>query len=337
MKNKPLISFVVTTFNSERYITRVLEAILKQDYPRNEIEIIVVDDNSADDTQRRVRKLMERSRKVRLFTKPPGGKKGPAGSSNFGIQQARGEFIASVDGDAILASNWLRRLLPQFHDPEVGIAAGVIRTANPQNVWAAFAGRELEERFLGLKGEEVDSISPCNTIYKKEVFDKAGLFDEGFDYYAQDVDLCYRARQAGFKILVTKKTGCRHYWREGFWGWLQQVYGTGYGRLAAVARFPQKKTGDPISGWKLIVQIPLALLFLLAGLLFLLLGIPILLLLSLALALILLSIQVPTTLRIVRRTGDRRLLLLPFILFFRALVWSGAFLSYSGKRARRPS
>lgn len=336
MKNKQsFVSFVVTTLNQEKYIDQVLKAILSQDYPQKKIEIIVVDDNSKDKTQEKIKEFQKKYKNIYLYVKPSGTGKGPAASTNLGITKAKGEFIASVDGDAIISSNWLKKLLIEFVDKKVMVVSGMIYTANTQNLWANLAGRELEDRLLGLKQKEIDSISPCNTLYQKQIFEKVGLFNENFNYYGQDVEFCYRVREAGYRILVSKKTGCKHHWKESLWGWLKQVYGTGYGRLAALTLFPQKRAGDPVSNWRLIFQVPLTLFFLIFFTFYILFQSKILLLLSLFLILILFLIQIPMTLRIIKRTKDLRFILSPPFLLLRNLAWVWSFLVYNFNRLRR--
>lgn len=320
------LSFIIPTYNVEKYVSKVLGSIKKQKYPQKEMEIIIIDDNSTDKTLERIAPFRKQFSHLKIIVKDRSQPKGAAISTNIGIKKSRGEFVALVDSDAVLASNWIRELIAQFKDPKVGMAAGAIKTANPKNVWAAFAGRELEDRYSVIKEREVNHLSTCNTVYRRKLFDEVGVFDEDL-FYGYDVDISYRVRKAGYKILLSKKTYCLHYWKESFKGYLEQLYHTGYARLKILEKFPDTKVGGEVSGWKLIIQIPLTLgFFLLLPFIFF---NKILLYLFVALFAGVLVIQFPQAIRIIKRYRDFRFILFPLILVLRNLVWVWVLIKYN--------
>ena len=326
MKNEPSVSFVIPTFNVEKYISKVLESIKKQRYPLGKMEIIIVDDNSTDKTLERIAPFRNLFSHFKIIVKNRSQSKGAAVSTNIGIKESKRELIALVDGDAVLASNWIQELIAQFEDPKVGMAAGAIKTANPENLWAAFAGRELEDRYAAIKEVEVDHVSTCNTIYRRELFNKVGMFDESL-FYGYDADMSYRVREKGYKILLIKNTYCLHYWRETFKDYLNQLHHTGYARLRVLEKFPDTKVGGKVSGWKLIIQTPLTLGFLLV--------LPFaffnksLFYLSVTLFAGILVVQFPQTIRIIKKHRDFRFIFFPPILVLRNLVWVWVFFKYN--------
>jgi glycosyltransferase involved in cell wall biosynthesis len=89
----PLVSVLITTHNYDRFVTEAIESVLSQDFPPDQIEVLVVDDGSTDDTPERVKKYWLR---IRYFCKPNGGQ---ASALNFGIVRAAGESIALLDAD----------------------------------------------------------------------------------------------------------------------------------------------------------------------------------------------------------------------------------------------
>jgi len=331
MKNEPFVSFIIPTFNVEKYITKVLNFIKRQKHPLAKLEIIIIDDNSTDRTLKRIKSFQKQFPNFKLIVKKPSQQKGAAVSTNIGIKNSRGELIALVDGDAVLAPNWLKEILPQFKDPKVGMVAGVIKTANPKNLWAAFAGRELEDRYDAIEESEVDHVSTCNTIYRREIFSRVGMFNEDL-FYGYDVDMSYRVRRAGYKILLAKKTYCLHYWKESFKEYLKQLYNTGYARLRILEKFPNRKVGGKISGWRLIVQIPLTLGFLLL-LPFVFLN-KVFFYSSVVFFTVVLAIQFPQTVRIIKRYEDFRFIFFPLVLVLRNLVWVWAFINYNIEKLR---
>jgi glycosyltransferase involved in cell wall biosynthesis len=135
MMNNPLVTALIDTYNHELFIEDALNSVLQQDFPSSDLEIIVVDDGSADRTAEIVRKFAPR---VRLMQKPNGGQ---ASAFNAGIAEARGELIAFLDGD-----DWW--------------AAGKLGA-----VTKVFAG----EAAVGLVGHGVTQVFADNRLYTEVI------------------------------------------------------------------------------------------------------------------------------------------------------------------------
>lgn len=101
----PTVTVLIDTFNHERFIEASILSVLGQDFPAMETEILIVDDGSTDQTPEIIRKFDSR---VRLIRKENGGQ---ASAFNVGISEARGEFIAFLDGDDWWAPNKLSRAM----------------------------------------------------------------------------------------------------------------------------------------------------------------------------------------------------------------------------------
>jgi glycosyltransferase involved in cell wall biosynthesis len=113
---KPIVTVLIDTYNHERFIEEAIVSVLEQDFPSSEMEILVVDDGSTDRTPEIVRKFEPR---VRLIRKVNGGQ---ASAFNAGIPEAKGEFIAFLDGDDWWAKNKLSRVMQAFdQDPTLGV------------------------------------------------------------------------------------------------------------------------------------------------------------------------------------------------------------------------
>jgi glycosyltransferase involved in cell wall biosynthesis len=112
---KPLITALIDTYNHESFIAQAVTSVLDQDFPRSDLEILVVDDGSTDRTPEIIRQFGPR---VRLLRKSNGGQ---ASALNFAIPQARGEIIAFLDGDDWWAPEKLRCVADAFErNPEIG-------------------------------------------------------------------------------------------------------------------------------------------------------------------------------------------------------------------------
>ena len=113
----PLFTVLIDTYNYAQYIEDAVRSVLTQDFPPELREILVIDDGSTDDTEARLAKFGDA---IRYFKKPNGGQ---ASAFNFGLQRARGEYVALLDADDV----WLPQKLQKIHEafqnhPDAGMA-----------------------------------------------------------------------------------------------------------------------------------------------------------------------------------------------------------------------
>jgi len=111
-----VITVLITSFNYARFIEQAIDSVLSQNFCLDEVQILVVDDGSTDDTSERVKKYGSR---IEYFYKPNGGQ---ASALNFGFTKARGEIIALLDADDVFLPGKLFRVVETFqNNPTVGM------------------------------------------------------------------------------------------------------------------------------------------------------------------------------------------------------------------------
>jgi glycosyltransferase involved in cell wall biosynthesis len=108
VEKTPLVTVLIDTFNYGHFIQEAIRSVLIQDFPAQQMEIIVVDDGSTDDTRARVAEFGER---VQYFYKPNGGQ---ASAFNFGIARARGQYVALLDADDYWLPSKLTKVVATF-------------------------------------------------------------------------------------------------------------------------------------------------------------------------------------------------------------------------------
>ncbi len=112
----PLVTVLIDTYNYGRFIEDAIESVLSQDYPTDQVEVLVVDDGSTDGTAERVKKY---SSKINYFYKPNGGQ---ASAFNLGCRHAKGEIVALLDADDYFLPGKIRRVAEEFQKhPDVGM------------------------------------------------------------------------------------------------------------------------------------------------------------------------------------------------------------------------
>jgi cellulose synthase/poly-beta-1,6-N-acetylglucosamine synthase-like glycosyltransferase len=169
----PFVSVIVPVYNAETMVGSCIESLLKQDYPRDRYEIIMVDNDSTDGTagvikQYPVRYLEERQVHTSY------------GARNTGAKGATGELLAFCDADQTAVPHWLRTLLRRWKDPNVGAFAGEVLPAPGA---ATFIGRYLANRESHyLNDWKNNRFGPTagtgNVAFRAELFRQIGGFQE---------------------------------------------------------------------------------------------------------------------------------------------------------------
>ena len=277
-----MISVVIPAFNAEATISKVVEAVRGQDLSE-ELEVIVVDDGSTDQTAARA----QRSGAVVVRQ----GNRGPAGARNTGWRTAHGETVLFTDSDCRPHRDWARRLLAGFTNPEVAAVAGSYGIWNSQSWLARHIHAEIMDRHAGMPSS-IRAFGSYNVAIRKEVLEKLDGFDENYPRASgEDNDLSYRILEAGFTIAFRQEALVDHLHQESIFRYLREQARHGYYRMLLYRTHPKMVTGDDYTRTKDMVEPPLALILLVLAPLALILGGSLsLLVLGLALAYCLLQV-----------------------------------------------
>lgn len=195
----PDITVVVPTFNRRDLLADTLNALMDQDIPQDEYEVIVVDNASSDDTTSLLREIAGSS-PVAFTGIRSKRNRGPAVSRNVGVLNARGRIVAFTDSDCVPTRRWLKSLAAAFTD---GVGAVQGRTvARPDQTQPLF------NHFI----ETLDfdgSYSTSNVAYLKEAIVGSGGFDPGCSYW-EDVDLGWRVHRARWRSVFSDDAEVYH-------------------------------------------------------------------------------------------------------------------------------
>lgn len=185
-------SIVIPAFNEERYLSLCLESICQNDFHKDDIEIIVVDNGSTDRT-----KEIARSHGAEVISDSV---KNVAGLRNLGASKARGEIIAFVDADCMVSRDWLKGASLYFDEPGV-VAWGSPPLPPKQATWVQrtwFFVRQNENPV-----QEVSWLGTANLFVRREAFALVKGFDETL-ITCEDTDLCYRLLKYGKIVSDTR-------------------------------------------------------------------------------------------------------------------------------------
>lgn len=216
-----MISLIILTYNSERFIPHLLSSLLlqyKEAVRKKELEIIVADNNSSDDTQKEVKKFSEV-----LFTQN-GGNLGFAAGNNKASEKAKGDILLFVNPDAEFVKGDILKLNEELNSAKVGIVGGEVQDYHGKrelscgkfytffNVLLLSLGLEeaLGVRFSPTRKRKVDFVSGAFLAMKTDLFQRLGGFDEHFFMYIEDQELCYRVKKEGLEVLYSPYATIKH-------------------------------------------------------------------------------------------------------------------------------
>ncbi len=210
----PKVSVITPTYNCAKYLSEALDSALGQSY--KDIEIIVVDDGSKDDTGDIVKGYADRyPGKVRYFYQD---NKGQAVARNLGISESKGEYVALLDADDVWLSNRLEEGVNALdQNPDIGLVhSNVTKMTETGDL---FETPKRDKRYLSgyifkyLLTQEAH-ISCLTVIFRKKCCEIVGMFDESLSRLgSEDRDLWLRISQK-YKVLYLDKVLAYYRMRE---------------------------------------------------------------------------------------------------------------------------
>lgn len=234
MQTLPFISVIVPVRNEERYVAACLQSILAGDYPHEFMEILVVDGQSEDRTAEIVRGICARHPAVQLLSNPA---RVVPHAMNVGIRAARGALIVRIDAHAHYGPNYLRELVTWMDKLQADNVGGVLEAHPATRAAQAVAVAAIISHPFGVGAApyrmrsadaaaiEVDTV-PFG-CYRREIFDRIGLFDERF-IRNQDDELNGRLKKAGGRIFLLPHVRINYKARESLSKLALMLYQYGY-------------------------------------------------------------------------------------------------------------
>ncbi|WP_347862318.1 glycosyltransferase [Salimicrobium sp. PL1-032A] len=202
----PTVSILIPAHNEEMVIEKTLQSMIALEYPKNNLEVIVINDNSSDRTGEILETYAARFPFIKpVHTSPPNGGKGKSGALNNGLKEATGEMIVVYDADNTPEPEAIQYLaLGLENDPEAGAVVGKFRVTNAQknlltrliNIetitfqWLAQAGRWFWFRMSTIPG--------TNFAIRRSILERLGGWDE--KALSEDTELSFRVYELGYHI-----------------------------------------------------------------------------------------------------------------------------------------
>jgi len=228
----PMVSVVICAYDAERTMRDCLESLRRLDYPN--FEVVIVDDGSRDRTADISMDFPE----FRLIRQP---NKGLSVARNVGMQAARGEIIAYTDSDCVVDPHWLTLMVRSMIEGNFDGCGGPNYAPHEDGrIEASCAASPGAPCHVLIADDRAEHLAGCNMLFSKAALAKIGGFDPQFTSAGDDVDICWRMLDAGFKLGFSPAAFVWHFRRNT----VKAYYGQqrGYGRAEAMLhrRYPER-------------------------------------------------------------------------------------------------
>ena len=197
----PSLTLVIPAYNEEDSIGMTIESCLSVDYPKDKMEVIVVDDGSSDRTEERAREY-EDNEIVTVISQENQGK---GGALNTGLEEASGEFMACVDADSRIMDDSLKNIVSEFEE-DTGAIASAMKAYEPKN-W--IQNVQWLEYMLGIFTRSIMSaidaihVTPGPlSVYRTQVIRDVGGFDE--ESLVEDQEICFRLQRNQWNVKSSR-------------------------------------------------------------------------------------------------------------------------------------
>ncbi|RJQ16380.1 MAG: glycosyltransferase family 2 protein [Nitrospiraceae bacterium] len=238
--NYPPVSVIIPCRNEEKFIEGCLDSIAASDYPKDNLEVLVIDGMSGDATRDIIRRCIQRSPFIKLLDNP---KRITPCALNTGIRHAKGEIIVRMDAHARYERDYISKCVRYLNEYDADNVGGTMITLPRDNTVVGKAiVTALSHRFgvgnsafrTGAKGPKwVDTV--FGGCYRREIFERIGLFNEEL-VCSQDMEFNKRLKREGGRILLVPeiisyyharsdfKSFVRHNFRNGVWAIVPFIY-----------------------------------------------------------------------------------------------------------------
>jgi len=238
---QPTVSILIPAHNEEKVIGRSLQRTIELTYPREKLEIIVIDDGSTDQTSEIVESFAREYEQIKVIHRTKGeGGRGKSIVLNEGLKHATGEVIFCFDADYYPQRDIIEKLTAYFVDPKVGAVQGRVTVLNEPST--------LVTRLVALErigGYRVDQLARDDlrlipqfggTVggFRRDLLESLGGWDPKM--LAEDTDLTFRAYLAGYKIRYINEAECYEEAVETWQSYGHQRYRWARGHMQAAFR-----------------------------------------------------------------------------------------------------
>jgi len=200
----PSVDIIVPCFNESNTIIATINSLLDLDYPKNKLNIIVVDDGSTDDSLKTL-EIFQKNPQIQVHHKENGGK---FTALNFGIENSKADLFGCLDADSFVDKNALKNMIPYFENQKIMAVVPAIKVYEPGNVlqkiqkveydWGIF----VRKIFAYLNALHI-TPGPF-TIFRRKIFENIGKYKHA--HHTEDLEMALRMQINHYKIAASHRS-----------------------------------------------------------------------------------------------------------------------------------
>ena len=198
LKEFPSVTIIVPIFNEEKTATETIFSLLKLEYPKNKLRVIIVDDGSTDNTPNVIRRFGA-NRRIEIIRKKNGGK---YTALNAGLAKVNSELVGCLDADSFVPPDTLKKIIPYFENKKTMAVTPAIKINRPNRFISHMQSNEYN---LGIFIKKcfslIDSVTVTPgpfSIFRTKVFENLGPFKEAHN--TEDLEMAMRMQKNFYKI-----------------------------------------------------------------------------------------------------------------------------------------
>lgn len=231
------VSVVVPVRNEEKYIAECIESVLRQDFSKEDLELILVDGDSEDKTVEIIERFANKYNFIKLLKNP---QRTVQHALNIGIKKAAGKYIVRMDAHSEYADDYISKCVEYLEKTGAENVGGPMIAKGKTQIQKAVAAAYHSPFALGGgKFHDEDYEGYADTVYlgafRRETLLKLGLYDERLPCNEDD-DLNFRLVESGGKVFITPKIKSVYYPRASYPALFKQYFRYGFWKVAVIKK-----------------------------------------------------------------------------------------------------
>ncbi|VVB91062.1 Glycosyltransferase AglE [uncultured archaeon] len=241
------VSIIVPVLNGGLQTKKCIESLINQDFPKDQYEIIIVDNGSNDNT---MSILSDYKEYINVLVEP---EKGSYAARNKGINISKGEIIAFTDADCIANKNWLKELCIGIRDKDIGCVVGSIAAYPGKTLVEIYSkNRDVLSQKITLDSKFLPYGQTANVAFRKDVLEKIGNFDNTL-YTGGDADIAWRMQlMTTYKLIYRPEANVEHHHRTSIKKLFMQYFNYGIGNVLLFKKYSKTmkyNAGGSVLDW----------------------------------------------------------------------------------------
>ncbi len=231
------VSIIIPILNEEKYISKCIESVLTQDYPKKNLELLLIDGESEDNTIKIVNEYINKYSFIRLLSN---SRKTVQYALNIGISNAVGKYIVRMDAHAEYADNYVSKCIEYLEKTDAVNVGGPMIASWKNNAQRVVAAAYHSDFALGggknhKEGYEGYADTVFLGAFKRDYIVSMGMYDERLPR-SEDDDLNFRISENGDKIFITPEIKSKYYPRSSYKQLFKQYYEYGLWKVAVIKK-----------------------------------------------------------------------------------------------------